>query len=59
MPSFSAVWVFTVLGPLFLVLAAWRGLRPGPSSQARTWLTIGLIFSAVAAWLWWNSAAPH
>ena len=26
--------------------------------QAKTWLIIGIIFSAVAAWLWWVPAHP-
>ena len=45
--------VFTVLGPLFLLLAGWRVVRAGKLvPQARTWLLIGIIFSLVAAWLW-------
>jgi uncharacterized membrane protein HdeD (DUF308 family) len=55
MPTFDARLVFTVLGPLFLVLGVGRCLaarRLHP--QGRTWLLIGAIFSAVAAWLWWH-----
>lgn len=49
-------WIFTVLGPLFLLLALWRiGRGGGLSPQARTWLLIGAIFSAVAAWLWFHT----
>ena len=46
--------IFAVLGPAFLLLGAWRWVgagRPGP--QARTWLLVGAIFSAVALWLTW------
>jgi hypothetical protein len=58
MPTVTAQLIFTVLGPLFLVLGAWRcasggGLVP----QGRTWLLIGAIFSAVAVYLWWSQAA--
>jgi uncharacterized membrane protein HdeD (DUF308 family) len=47
--------IFAVLGPVFLLLgvAKWvsaRRLHP----QAKTWLIIGIIFSAVAAWLWFG-----
>ena len=52
MPTFSAQWIFSVLGPLFLLLGAWRCVRAGALvSQGRTWLIIGAIFSAVAVWL--------
>ena len=45
--------VFTVIGPLFLLLAGWRYLRAGSLvPQAKTWLIIGIVFSLVAAWLW-------
>jgi hypothetical protein len=53
-----ATWmIFAVLGPLFLILgivraATARRLVP----QARVWLLVGLIFSAVALWL---HIAPH
>ena len=53
MPALDVKIVFSVVGPLFLLLAAWRTLRAGQlAPQARTWLLIGVIFSAVAAWLW-------
>ena len=53
MSPFDPKLLFTGLGPLFLVVAAWRALRAGTLvPQARTWLLIGVIFSAVAAWLW-------
>jgi hypothetical protein len=56
MPSpFSAHLVFAVLGPLFLLAGAWRclGVRRNPV-QGRTWLVIGVIFSAVALYLGWS-----
>ena len=47
--------IFAVLGPLFLLLAGWRCWRAGGLvPQAKTWLIIGVIFSAVAAWLWFG-----
>lgn len=58
MLAFDAQLIFAVLGPLFLLLAAvqwWRGgaLRP----SGRTWLRVGVIFVAVAGWLWWQARA--
>lgn len=55
MPHFDAKLIFAVLGPLFLLLAAaqwWRAGKLRPSGLA--WLRIGLVFSAVAGWLWWS-----
>ena len=53
MAPFDPKLLFAVLGPLFLVLGAWRGLHAGTLvPQARTWLLLGAIFSAIAAWLW-------
>jgi hypothetical protein len=50
----SAQLVFAILGPVFLVLGAWRCIGARKLvPQARAWLIIGLIFSAVAAYLWW------
>jgi surface polysaccharide O-acyltransferase-like enzyme len=47
--------IFSVLGPLFLVLSGWRYIKAGRLvPQAKTWLIIGIIFSAVAAWLWFG-----
>ena len=44
--------IFTVLGPLFLLLALWSRWHIGRwGAQGRTWLIIGVIFCAVAAWL--------
>jgi hypothetical protein len=56
MPPIDAKLIFAVIGPLFLLLAAvqwWRdgALRP----KGRAWFRIGLIFSAVAVWLWWSA----
>ena len=51
--------IFTILGPLFLLLAGWRTLRAGTLvPQAKTWLIIGIIFSAVALWLWFGPGHP-
>lgn len=53
-------WVFTLLGPLFLALAVWRWTGAGRLvPQARAWLIIGIIFSLVAAWLWWQAPPAH
>jgi hypothetical protein len=55
MPSIDVRLIFAILGPLFLLLAAWRYSRAGRLvPQARAWLIIGIIFSAVAAWLWFT-----
>lgn len=53
MPNIDAKLIFAVVGPLFLLLAAaqwWRGGKLRPSGRA--WLRVGLIFGAVAVWLW-------
>jgi len=51
--------IFAILGPLFLLLAGWRTLSAGKLvPQAKTWLIIGIIFSAVAAWLWFGPGHP-
>jgi hypothetical protein len=50
--------VFMVLGPSFLLLGLATLVRKKTlSPQARTWLLLGLIFSATAAWLHWNAGA--
>jgi hypothetical protein len=55
MPDIDARLVFTALGPLFLLLAGWRCWRARSLlPQARAWLIVGAIFSAVAAWLWFG-----
>ena len=44
--------IFAVLGPAFLLLGAWRWVGTGQvGPEARTWLLIGAIFSAIALWL--------
>ena len=54
-PAFDPKLIFAVLGPLFLLLAGWSVWRAGRwAPQGRTWLLIGVIFCAVAAWLWWG-----
>ena len=60
MPAIPAHLIFAVLGPLFLLLGAWRCIRAGSLvPQARTWLILGLIFSAVAVYLGWSLTAPR
>ena len=55
LPLPNAQLVFTVLGPIFLMLGVWRCISAGSLvPQARTWLLIGVIFSGVAAYLWWS-----
>ena len=54
MPILDVRLIFSVLGPLFLLLAGWRCLQAGRFvPQAKAWLIIGIVFSLVAAWLWW------
>jgi hypothetical protein len=55
MSAISAQLVFSVLGPLFLVLGVWRCIGAARLvPQARTWLILGVIFSVVAVYLWWS-----
>lgn len=57
MPVFDAKLILAVLGPLFLLLALLQRLRRGSlQPSGRAWLRVGLIFVAVAAWLWWSHA---
>lgn len=52
MPSLHVPTLFAILGPLFLVLGLVRCVRAGGlHPQGRTWLLLGVIFSAVALWL--------
>ena len=52
--------IFAVLGPLFLLLAAWRCFGAGSFvPQAKAWFLIGIIFSLVAAWLWLYQPGPR
>ena len=56
MPHIDVKLIFGVIGPLFLLLAAaqwWRSGKLRPSGSA--WLRVGLIFGAVAVWLWWSA----
>jgi hypothetical protein len=49
MPTIDAKLIFAVLGPLFLVLGFISLMKTGRMQpQAKTWLIIGFIFSAVA-----------
>jgi hypothetical protein len=53
----DAKTILAILGPLLFALGALRAWQTGRVvAQARTWLIVGAIFSAVAAWLW--STAP-
>jgi len=55
MPTIDAKLIFAVLGPVFLVLGSVSFIKAGRMQpQAKTWLMIGTIFSAVAAWLWFG-----
>jgi hypothetical protein len=55
MPTIDAKLIFAVLGPVFLVLGSASFIKAGRMQpQAKTWLMIGTIFSAVAAWLWFG-----
>lgn len=53
----TAQAIFSILGPLFLLLGAWRSFSAGALvPQARTWLIVGAMFSAVALYLWVSQA---
>jgi hypothetical protein len=55
MPPIDTKLIFAVLGPLFLILGLARFIKAGRMMpQTKTWLMIGVIFSAVAAWLWFG-----
>jgi high-affinity Fe2+/Pb2+ permease len=48
----AAKYILAGLAVLFIVMGIVRG---GPSHpQSRTWLLIGVIFSAVSAWLFYQ-----
>jgi uncharacterized membrane protein YhhN len=52
MPDLNVPSLFAVLGPVLLLLGAGRCLATRTwHPQGRTWLILGLIFSAVAVWL--------
>lgn len=50
----TAKYILAILGGVFLVVAAVRLARDGGKlgPAAKTWLIIGVIFSAVSAWTW-------
>jgi hypothetical protein len=50
----ASKYIFSVLGVIFLAAAMRRITRAGNRSDpaARTWLIIGIIFTAVGTWLW-------
>jgi hypothetical protein len=53
MTSFEPQWLFAVLGPLFLALGVVRFVQARRLvPQARTWFILGVVFTAVAVWLW-------
>jgi hypothetical protein len=53
MPLPQIELIFTLLGPLFLMLGVIRFIRGGKLvPQARAWLMLGAIFCAVAFGLW-------
>lgn len=52
MPAIDAKLIFTVLGPLFLVIGSLRcAIARALVPQGKAWLLIGVIFSVVAWWL--------
>lgn len=52
--------VFAVLGPLFVLAGTLRCLGAHRNTlQGRTWLLIGVLFSAVALYLGGTSAGGH
>ncbi|MEO6237666.1 MAG: hypothetical protein ABIQ52_11755 [Vicinamibacterales bacterium] len=51
----AAKYILSALAIVFLVAAATRGFS-GP--QARTWLLVAGIFTAVSLWLFSNGSAP-
>jgi len=58
--NLNASAVFTVLGPLFLVLGLLRCLWTRSwTGSGRTWLLIGIAFCAVAAWLHHSAAGAR
>jgi hypothetical protein len=54
-PNIHIKLILAVLGPVFLVLGSVSLNRAGRTvPQAKTWLMIGVIFLAVAGWLWFG-----
>jgi hypothetical protein len=55
LPGVEAKLVFALLGPTLLVIGALRCWRAGALvAQGRIWMFVGVVFSAMAAWLWWR-----
>lgn len=53
--TLDAKTILAVLGPLFLLLAAWRTVQARRLvPQARTWWIVGGVFSLVSLWLWFG-----
>jgi hypothetical protein len=60
MPPIDAKLILAILGPAFLALGLARWLAAGRViPQAKAWLLVGAIFSAVATWLWWQALSSH
>jgi hypothetical protein len=58
MEHLDAKTILAVLGPVFLLLAAWRTVQARALvPQARTWWIVGGVFSLVALWLWFGQRA--
>ena len=49
-----AKYILAVVGMAFLVIGSVRMLREGGNPQARTWLLVGIIFTAVSAFLFYQ-----
>jgi uncharacterized membrane protein HdeD (DUF308 family) len=53
----AAQYIFAMIAAAFLVLAVFRLARDGSQAhpESRTWLLIAAIFSAVSAWMFFQS----
>jgi hypothetical protein len=53
----AAKYILAALACAFLIAAALRLTRGGGIGhpQTRTWLTVGVIFAAVSAWLFYRA----
>jgi len=53
----AAKYILSVLAAGFLIAVAVRTVRDQGAlhPQSRAWLLIGVIFSAVSAWLWFGA----
>jgi hypothetical protein len=47
-------YILAVVGMAFLVIGSARLLREGSHPQGRTWLLVGIIFTAVSAFLFYQ-----